>query len=143
MESIITGVPGVAVSLDAPEAFTGVLDYATAAAVARHVVARAMKEGLPRGVLLNVNVPYRPEADLKGYMITRQGLRVYRDALDKRIDPRGRPYYWIGGEVPTGVVEEGTDFGALSAGYVSITPIQLDLTAYQSMEALKKWKWGS
>jgi 5'-nucleotidase len=143
MESIIPGTPGIAVSLDAPEAFIGNLEYSTAAAVARHVVARAMKEGLPRGVLLNVNVPYRKESELKGYMVTRQGLRVYRDALDKRLDPRGRPYYWIGGEVPTGVVEEGTDFGALSAGYVSITPIQLDLTAYQSMDLLRKWKWES
>ena len=61
-------------------------------------------------------------------MITRQGLRVYRDALDARNDPRGRPYYWIGGDFPTGVDEDGTDFGALSAGYVSITPLQLDLT---------------
>ena len=74
-------------------------------------------------------------------MITRQGLRVYRDALDERIDPRGRPYYWIGGEAPTGVDEPGTDFGALTAGYVSITPLQLDLTHYKAMDVLKKWKF--
>jgi 5'-nucleotidase len=92
-------------------------------------------------VLLNVNVPYLLESELNGYLVTRQGLRVYRDALDKRIDPRGRPYYWIGGEAPTGVEEPGTDFGALRAGYVSITPLQLDLTAREAMDKLKDWKF--
>jgi 5'-nucleotidase len=66
---------------------------------------------------------------------------VYRDALDQRLDPRGRPYYWIGGEAPTGIREEGTDVGALAEGYVSITPLQLDLTHYKAMDALRKWKW--
>ncbi len=141
MEAVIAGVMGVAVSLHSPEGFKGALDYSTAAAVARRVAERALKDGLPEGVVLNVNVPYLKESELKGYLITRQGLRVYRDALDARIDPRGKPYYWIGGEPPTAVVEEGTDFGALSQGYVSITPLQLDLTHYKAMEALRKWKF--
>ena len=59
----------------------------------------------------------------------------------ERVDPRGRPYYWIGGEAPTGVNEEGTDVGALAAGYVSITPLQLDLTNYKAMDVLKSWDW--
>jgi 5'-nucleotidase len=92
-------------------------------------------------VLLNVNVPYMQESELQGYMITRQGLRLYRDALDRRIDPRGQPYYWIGGEAPTGVDEPGTDFGALQAGYVSITPLKLDLTAREMLEPLRKLRW--
>ena len=100
-----------------------------------------MSDGLPKGVVLNVNVPYLKENELKGTMITRQGLRVYRDALDQRMDPRGKPYYWIGGEAPTAVDEPGTDFGALTAGYVSITPLQLDLTNYKAMDVLKKWKF--
>jgi len=100
-----------------------------------------MQRGLPLGVLLNVNVPYLQEDAFRGYLVTRQGLRVYRDALDARIDPRGMPYYWIGGEIPTGVAEDGTDFGALAAGYVSITPLQLDLTANRAVEALKDWNW--
>jgi 5'-nucleotidase len=79
--------------------------------------------------------------DLKGYMVTRQGLRVYHNALDKRIDPRGRPYYWIGGEVPTGVFEEGTDVGAVDEGFVSITPLQLDLTAYSAIDTVKSWEF--
>ena len=139
MEAVIDGVKGIAVSLHSPEGFKGQLDYSTAALVARRVAEKVMSDGLPEGVVLNVNVPYLKENELKGYMITRQGLRVYRDALDERIDPRGRPYYWIGGEAPTGVDEPGTDFGALTAGYVSITPLQLDLTNYKAMDVLKKW----
>jgi 5'-nucleotidase len=109
--------------------------------VARRVVEMVIKEKLPEGVLLNVNVPYLKEDDIKGFMITRQGLRLYRDALDARKDPRGKPYYWIGGEFPLAVDEEGTDYGALKAGYVSITPLQLDLTARLAMSTLQEWKW--
>ena len=142
MEAVISNVRGIAVSLNSPEGPKEGLDYGTAAIVARRVVERVMANGLPEGVVLNVNVPYLPEAELKGYLVTRQGLRVYRDALDQRIDPRGRPYYWIGGEAPTGIAEEGTDVGALAAGYVSITPLQLDLTNYKAMDVLKKWEWA-
>jgi 5'-nucleotidase len=142
MEAVISNVKGLAVSLDSPEASQETLDYTTAAVVTRHIVERMMADGLPDGVVLNVNVPYLKEDQLKGYMITRQGLRVYRDALDQRLDPRGRPYYWIGGEAPTGIEEEGTDVGALAQGYVSITPLQLDLTYYKAMDVLKKWTWG-
>lgn len=139
MEAVIAGVKGVAVSLDSPEGHKGPLDYSTAAAVARRVVEKVLADGIPKGVVLNVNVPSLPESELKGYMVTRQGLRVYRDALDVRSDPRGKPYYWIGGEAPTGVDEPGTDFGALRAGMVSITPLQLDLTHVKAMDVLKKW----
>ena len=141
MEAVIAGVRGVAVSLDSPEGHRGPLDYSTAAVVGRRVVEQVIADGLPEGVVLNVNVPYLTESELKGYMITRQGLRVYRDALDVRSDPRGKPYYWIGGEAPTGVDEPGTDFGALRAGMVSITPLQLDLTHLKAMDVLKKWNF--
>jgi len=141
MEAVIAGVPGIAVSLDSPENHGGLLDYSTAAVVGRRVAETVLGNGLPEGVLLNVNVPYLREDEIKGCLVTRQGLRVYRDALDKRIDPRGRPYYWIGGEAPTGVNEPGTDFGALKAGYVSVTPLQLDLTAREAMDGLRKWAW--
>ncbi len=143
MEAVITGgVPGIAVSLDAPEYHSGFLDYSAAASVARRVAEKVIAEGLPEGVLLNINVPYLKENEFKGLMITRQGLRLYRDKLERRLDPRGRPYYWIGGDAPTGVDEPGTDFGALRAGYVSITPLQLDLTAREAMEKMKRWEWG-
>jgi 5'-nucleotidase len=146
MEAVINGVKGIAVSLDSKPGRIQ-LDYGPAARVAAKVAAKVLDEsapqgyGLPKGVLLSINVPDMPDNEFKGIMITRQGLRVYRDALDARTDPRGQAYYWIGGEFPTGVDEAGTDFGALKAGYVSITPLQLDLTAREAMDGLKKWKW--
>jgi len=140
MEAVIAGVPGLAFSLASQDNHSGGLpDFGPAARVAQNVTKKVMDEGLPEGVLLNVNVPYLTE--FKGFLITRQGLRVYNDELDRRIDPRGKPYYWIGGEDPTGVDEPGTDFGALQAGYVSITPLQLDLTARGAMETMESWKF--
>jgi 5'-nucleotidase len=141
MEAVITGVKGIAVSLDSPDGFKGLLDYSTSASVARRVAEKVITDELPKDVVVNINVPYLEETELKGFMITRQGLRIYRDALDIRSDPRGRPYYWIGGEAPTGIDEPGTDFGALKAGYVSITPLHLDLTSYKSMDMLGKWEF--
>lgn len=155
MEAAIAGVMGIAVSLDSkpgPNPRTvveprrdsaaerdGELDYGPAARAAAKIAAKALAEGLPEGVLLNVNIPHLADEEIRGIQVTRQGLRVYRDALDERRDPRGRPYYWIGGDFPTGVNEAGTDFGALLAGYVSVTPLQLDLTARGAMDELKDW----
>lgn len=141
MEAAIGGISGVAVSLDAPEFFSGALDYSTAAIVARVVTSTMLQHSLPKNILLNVNVPYLTINELNGYRVSRQGLRIYRDELVRREDPRGRPYYWIGGEAPTGVPDEGTDFGDLAAGFVSITPIQLDLTAHAQLEEMRKWNW--
>jgi 5'-nucleotidase len=141
MEGAIWGLAGIAVSLDAPEYHSGVLDFSTAARVARRVAQAVIEHGMPDKTLLNVNVPYRTDAELKGYLITRQGLRIYRDVLVRREDPRGRPYYWIGGEVPSGVPDEGTDIGALAEGYVSITPLHLDLTDHAVLSGLRDWKW--
>ncbi len=141
MEAVISGLPGIAVSLAASENDHPPLDYSVAARVAQQVVAQVIAHGLPKGVLLNVNVPYLPQEQIKGSMITRQGFRVYRDSLVRREDPRHRPYYWIGGEAPTGVPEDGSDVGALAQGYVSITPLHLDLTAYHAFKTLQEWDW--
>ena len=142
MEAVIAGVPGIAFSLASQDKPANVpADYGPAGEIARTVVKNVLEKGMTEGVVLNVNIPYLSVENMKGFVVTRQGLRVYRDALDRRVDPRGRPYYWIGGEAPTGVNEEGTDVGALAAGCVSITPLQLDLTNYKSLEALKSWEW--
>ncbi|MEW6029080.1 MAG: 5'/3'-nucleotidase SurE [Chloroflexota bacterium] len=141
MEAVIAGLPGIAVSLDLPENQVGELNYYPAARVARRVVEHVLANGLPAEILLNVNVPYLEDEELRGFLLTRQGLRVYHSRLDERIDPRGRPYYWIGGDAPTGVAERGTDVGALAEGYVSITPLQLDLTAYRVLSDLNHWNW--
>jgi 5'-nucleotidase len=107
--------------------------------VAQKIVDVAIQHPFPTETLLNVNVPMLPENQIKAFRTTRQGLRVYRDRLDKRIDPRGRPYYWIGGDTPTGIPEEGSDIWALCEGFVSITPLQLDLTAYNAIQGIGKW----
>jgi len=139
MEAAIGGVPGIAVSLDTPEGHEGKRDYGPAASYGRRVAEKVMEHGLPKSMLLNVNVPYLAEEEIQGIQVTRQGLRVYRDKLIERADPQGRPYYWIGGEVPTGVNKAGTDFGALREGYVSVTPLELDLTAYTFQDDLEGW----
>jgi len=131
MEAAIWGVPGIAVSLDRPEGLSGAaVDYKPAAEAAQRIVRWLwQQEDLPSNIILNVNVPYGTLVEMKGFRLTRQGQRIYRDELIRRLDPRGKPYFWIGGDTPTGVEEPGTDYGALSAGFVSITPLQLDLTS--------------
>lgn len=142
MEAAIWGLPGFAVSLNGPSHPAAEVDFSSAARAARHIVDTVIKRGLPPNIILNINVPNLPEQEIKGYMVTRQGLRVYLDKLVSRKDPRGRPYYWIGGEEPTGVPDDGTDFGALSQGYVSITPLHLDMTAYGAINTLSEWSWA-
>lgn len=135
MEAVIGGISGLAFSLDSFE-WT---DYSAAASFACELARQVIAARLPRPLLVNVNVPALPLAEIKGVRITRQGTRIYHDELVQRVDPRGRSYYWIGGEPPAGVVEEGTDIGALSEGYVSVTPIMLDLTDYAAMPLLTEW----
>jgi len=141
MEAVIAGVPGVAVSLEVPEGHVGQIDFCAAARAASIAVQNVIAHGLPADTLLNVNVPFLNTEEIKGFRVTRQGLRVYHSRLDERIDPRGRPYYWIGGDAPTGLPESGTDVGVLNEGYVSITPLHLDLTAYRAISDLNTWEW--
>lgn len=108
MEACIFGLPALAVSTEHDPA----LGYGVAAAEAAALAAWVLRQGLPRGLLLNLNVPSLPAAAIRGRRLTRQGQRVYRDALVTRLDPRGQPYHWIGGEDPDGLAEPGTDFGA-------------------------------
>lgn len=140
MEAVIAGVPGFAFSLAADDTTTE-RDYGPAASFAQRIVRMAIERGLRPDLLLNVNVPCLPAGQIQGMRVTRQGLRVYRDRLDERIDPRGVPYYWIGGDYPTGVPDDGTDFGALNDGYVSVMPLQLDLTNYRLAQELAAWPW--
>jgi 5'-nucleotidase len=141
MEAVIAGIPGIAVSLETVEGHVGGIDYGPAARAASKVVRQVIENGLSYEILLNVNVPFLPDDEIRGFTLTRQGLRVYHSRLDERIDPRNKPYYWIGGDAPTGVPERGTDVGALAEGFVSITPLQLDLTAYHALTDLNTWQW--
>ena len=105
------------------------------------MVARAILErGLEPAQLLNVNVPAIPLEACAGIEVTRLGKRVYQDELIRREDPRGVPYYWVGGPSPTGQAIPGTDVHAVLNNRVSITPIQLDLTADRFLERLRGWE---
>jgi len=137
MEGIISGIPSLAVSLDSYE---DEADFTYAARFTAGLARQMHKRGLPPGILLNINVPSLPPSDIAGVEITRLGQRLYKDALVKRKDPRGRSYYWIGGERPGGVTEEGTDIWALANGKVSITPIRLDMTDHPMIDELKNWE---
>jgi 5'-nucleotidase len=138
MEGAVWGVPAIAFSTHPAEH-----GYSPSAAVAQQVVQRLLAQGepLPHHTLLNVNIPSVALADIQGIALTRQGLRIYRDALDSRIDPRGQPYYWIGGSEPSGVPEPGNDIAAIQQNWVSITPLDLDLTAHNLLPVLSKWQW--
>ena len=138
MEGVIGGIPAIAASLDSYQE----ADYGVAARFVAHLALRVLESDPTEPLLLNVNVPARPAEEIKGVQVTRLGRRVYRDALIKRSDPRGRYYYWIGGEPPTGVSEEGTDIGALSEGYISVTPLRLDLTDHARLSSLREWELG-
>jgi len=136
MEAVIWGIPGLAVSLDSPENHLGYMDYGPAAEYARRVAELILAKKTPDGIVLNLNVPSLPMKEIKGIQVTRQGLRVYHDELLTRSDPRGIPYYWIGGDPPTGIPDGGTDYGALKSGFASLTPLNLDLTAAESIKQL-------
>ena len=130
MEGTLLGVPSIAVSL----AEGG--DFAGAARVARQVAARVLVEGLPRKTLLNVNVP---AGTPRGIRVTRLGHRVYSEKIVEQSDPRGRTHYWIGAGEATWEDLEGTDMGALHEGYVSVTPLHLDLTNHRALAQLADW----
>jgi 5'-nucleotidase len=138
MEAVIWGLPGLAVSLESPENHLGLVDYAPAADIAKKVADAMLTREMPPETVLNLNVPGLPLQEIKGLQVTRQGLRVYHDELLVRTDPRGIPYYWIGGDPPTGVPDQGTDIGALKAGYASLTPLKLDLTASNALKPLEE-----
>ena len=133
MEGTLLGVPSLAVSLIGRGHFA----FDAAADFARRLAGWVLANGLPPDTLLNVNVPQPPDGEpLRGVRVTRMGRRRYGDAIVEKTDPRGRKYYWIGGEELEFVKEEGTDFHAVDEGRISVTPIHLDLTNYASLEAL-------
>jgi 5'-nucleotidase len=122
-EGAFLGIPSLAVSLDARKDFR----FDTAKDVVRQLIEKIGNFPLPRHVLLNVNVPNRPQP-LRGFMMTRLGKRIYNGSIVERIDPRGGRYYWIGGDSDSFEPIRGTDFYAVSREYVSVTPLHWDTT---------------
>jgi 5'-nucleotidase len=131
MEAVLLGVPAVAFSQVGRVAF----EFDAAAEFAGVLVSRLKSRSLPPDTLLNVNVP--EGARPGGYAITRMGRRRYGDAIVEKTDPRGRKYYWIGGDELAFSEDPGTDFAAIRRGLISVTPLHLDLTNYDSMPALE------
>lgn len=136
MEGRFLGLPAIALSL-VIEDREGHFD--TAAEVAFRLVQRLRADPLPADTILNVNVPDLPWSEIKGFEVTRLGHRHRAEPTVRMTDPRGRPMYWIG---PAGAEQDagpGTDFHAVRRGFVSVTPIHVDLTRYQALDQVAGW----
>lgn len=142
MEAVVFGIPGIAVSQDMQVKDGQQVDFGPVARLAARLAAQVLERGLPPKVFLNVNAPPLPPEQIRGAQVTRLGRRIYRDALVERTDPRGKPYYWIGGEMPSVEIEDGTDVGALAEGYISVTPLNMDMTDRAFMARLARWELG-
>ena len=134
LEATILGVPGLALSLVARDNF----DFTEAAAFAVVAVRKVLEEGLPEGTLLNINLP---PGEIKGVKVTRQGIKNARPVITEHIDPRGKPYFWIGEEYFNVNSVEGTDYHAVKSGYVSVTPLRSDMTDHRALTAIETWNY--
>jgi 5'-nucleotidase len=133
LEATILGVPGLAFSLVAREQF----DFTEAARFAVIAVRRVLEQGLPEGTLLNVNIP---RGEIKGVRVTRQGIKNARPVISEHVDPRGKPYFWIGEEYfNSNSSSDGTDYQAIEQGYISVTPLRSDMTDHRALSALEDW----
>ncbi|EKD51296.1 MAG: stationary phase survival protein SurE [uncultured bacterium] len=133
MEGGLLGVPSVAISQLGKTEF----DYTQSAAFARIMLEKVRKHTLPAGVVLNVNVPEK--ANLCHYAVTKTGQRDYGGKYIEQRDPRGAPYYWIGGDQYKHISMKGSDCDAVFSGKISITPLQVDITSYGHIETVRNW----
>lgn len=134
-EGRFLGLPAVAISL----AGANPVHFDTAAQVAVRLLENIQRHPLPADTILNVNVPDIPLTEIRGYQATRLGQRHKAEPVIKTSDPRGREIYWVGCAGPEQDAGPGTDFYALRNQYVSVTPLQIDLTRYESLERLADW----
>ena len=135
MEGTLLGVPSVAFSLAEGDAG----GFESARRIAELVAARVLVEGLPAKTLLNVNVP---RGEVRGIRMTRLGHRVYREKVVEEVDPRGRPYYWVGAGPPEWEQDDASDIAAVDAGCASVTPLHLDLTHFGALGRMSDWESG-
>lgn len=136
MEGRFLGLPAIALSLvyeDSPRHFE------TAAEAAVRLVGQLLKDPLPADTILNVNVPDLPWAEINGYEVTRLGYRHRAEPCVETVDPRGRPMFWIGPAGEEADAGPGTDFHAVKRGFISVTPIHVDLTRYQALDQVSGW----
>ena len=137
MEAVINNCPGFAISQEYYEH----PDFELAGLAATTVARNILEHGLSPGELINVNVPAATLEECGGFEVTRLGKRIYQDELIQRLDPRGIPYFWIGGPPPSGLAVEGTDFHAVINRRIAVTPIHLDLTGRSLLKRLRTWSW--
>jgi len=135
-EGYLLGIPSIAVSLVTQQG-TGHFD--TAARVVAQLVRQIQRKPLKQATLLNVNVPDVPFEQIKGMKITRLGRRHKAEPVIKSLNPRGEVVYWVGAAGPAADAGEGTDFDAVAQGWVSLTPLQVDLTHFQQLDSLRQW----
>jgi len=136
-EAAIGKINSFAISLNS---FIGKFHFSTAAKFARYLTEKIFAKDLPEEIFLNVNIPNVEHNMIKGVKITNLGSRRYFDKLIKRIDPAGNPYFWLSGNDVEWKQEKTSDYFAVKNNYISITPLHMDLTAYNYINDLKKWK---
>lgn len=137
LEAAIMGIPAVAFSMVARQDFK----FHSATQVATALASFILKNGMKPDTLLNVNVPNLHPEEIKGVRVTKQGRRIYGGTVLERIDPRGKKYYWIGGETDNWVDEPDADHRAVSDGYISVSPLHFDMTDYSSLGTNSGWDW--
>lgn len=135
IEGALHGIPAIAVSLDTGEHS----DFQPAAEFTRTLVENLSNRSLPPNTLLNVNVPSLSREDLNGVAITKLGTREYENIFERRHDPRGRLYYWMGGNILDNDNDDDSDIVAVKNAKISITPIHFDLTNYNIINLMKSW----
>jgi len=135
IEGALQGAPAIAASLVTRAA----ADFVAPAAFIGRLARSVLDRGMPPRRLLNVNFPHRPWDEVRGVRATRLGSRVYQDTLVRKVDPRGRDYYWIGGEDPVWDPSPGSDFNAVHEGWISVTPLKLDLTDEPAVDTVGAW----
>lgn len=138
-EAAILGIDAIAFSLCNWEA----RDYRAAAHYAQRIAHTVLTCGLPPGILLNVNIPDLPLDAIKGIAVTRQARSRWEESFAERRDPYNQPYYWLTGRFVNLDDGDDTDLEAVKQGYVSITPLQHDLTAHAYRSMLSQWNWGA
>lgn len=134
-EAAIMDVPAIAISVTSHEA----KDFKYAGKVAKYLSEKIVRYDLPRGTLMNVNVPNIPEEEIAGILVTKQSKAKWDDIYEKRTDPFGKDYYWLTGKLVEVENENQTDQSAIKNKYVSVTPIHFDLTDYDTYEKMKNW----
>jgi 5'-nucleotidase len=134
-EAAILGIKAIAVSLGT---FVNP-DYGPAARFSRSLAEKVLARENPSRLLLNVNVPPVAEGEIRGVKVTHQGIARFREVMEERVDLRGRPYYWLGGEMDKPSNDHGSDHTALLENYISVTPLHFNMTDYRLLPELEKW----